>query len=70
MAWLQSGWLFIRGDEGTDGTFFMLLASIAVLGASGGVTDSAFSGLAAFLPFEYYQAFIYKHASSFLWTMM
>ena len=50
------GGAFIDGDEGSDDTFFALLASVAVLGAAGGVIDAAFSGLAAYLPFDYYQA--------------
>ena len=37
-------------------TFTLLLISAAFIGAADGAVDAAFSGQAAYLPFDYYQA--------------
>ena len=45
----------IGDGTGTDATFTLLLISAGFIGTADGVIDAAFTGQAAYLPFEYYQ---------------
>ena len=53
---LQTDWMLIRDDEGNDVAFLLILISAAILGGSDGLLDGSFTGIATYLPFEYFQA--------------
>ena len=59
----------VRDGKGTDVAFTLLLIAAASIGTADGLVDAAFSGQAAYLPFDYYQAHNCRRVTASMLTL-